>query len=128
LACADVRGRGQIRCSDGLLFAHRVVWELTYGPIPEGMCVCHHCDNPSCCNPKHLFLGTQADNIADRDKKGHTAHGEQNGLSKLTKKQVLEIRRRYTIGGITQKSLAGEYDVSQQQVSRVVNHNDWNHI
>ena len=51
-------------------YTHRVAWELVNGTIPDGMCVCHHCDNPPCCNPRHLFLGTQNDNIQDSIKKG----------------------------------------------------------
>ena len=58
-------------------YSHRVAWELTYGPIPEDKCICHHCDNPSCCNPKHLFLGTTADNMHDRDRKGHNNNGKK---------------------------------------------------
>ena len=58
-------------------YTHRIAWELTYGPVPDGMQVCHHCDNPPCCNPTHLFLGTQADNMHDRDRKGRNSsrHG-----------------------------------------------------
>jgi len=63
----------------GLIFdrrtrrAHRVAWELTHGPIPEGLNVLHRCDNPPCCNPAHLFLGTDGDNAADREAKGRSA-------------------------------------------------------
>ena len=68
------RGYGQVYQPNHKLLAHRVAWELECGPIPDGMSVLHQCDNPPCCNPAHLFLGTQADNISDRDQKGHHAN------------------------------------------------------
>ena len=72
--------------------AHRYAWTITNGPIPEGLNVLHHCDNRRCCNPKHLFIGTQKENIHDRDAKGRTANGEQHGHCKLTNDIVRMIK------------------------------------
>lgn len=79
-----------------LLAAHRVAYELVNGPIPDGQCVLHECDNPPCCNPTHLFLGTQTENIHDMREKGRECCGEEHGASKLTRLQVEEARRLYT--------------------------------
>jgi hypothetical protein len=73
--------------------AHRVSYQLHVGPIPDGMTVLHRCDNPSCTNPRHLFVGTNSDNNADRDAKGRAAYGERNH-AKLTEANVIAIRSR----------------------------------
>lgn len=69
-------GYGKIRVGGKGILAHRFAWELVNGPIPPGMCVCHRCDNPPCCNVAHLWLGTQADNNADMYAKGRSASGD----------------------------------------------------
>ena len=98
--------------------AHRIAWELTYGPIPNGMNVLHHCDNPPCVNPNHLFLGTHADNVHDMMAKGHLVvpdnTGEKNGRAKLTVEQVREIKealKHYHYGMYSQ--LGRQYGVAE---------------
>jgi hypothetical protein len=99
-------------------YAHRVAWILTYGPIPEGLCVLHHCDNRACCNPYHLFLGTRADNAADASRKGQKA-------KKLTKEEVLEIRDLYSTGELTQRELADKFDIDRSAVSDITRRKWW---
>lgn len=122
IAGKDFDGYGQFRLDRTTRSAHRIAWELIYGGIPEGLCVLHHCDNPACVNPKHLFLGTQIDNIRDRDKKGRVAHnyGEKNGrgTAKLTKKDVFEIRKLLQ-RGLTQKEIAEMFGVVHQTISKI---------
>ena len=110
--------------------AHRIAYLFTYGDIPEGLVVCHHCDNRKCCNPKHLFLGTQADNVADMHRKGRARGntkgiGEKNGRAKLTASKVSEIRMRYQNEGISYRRLAKEYGVGLSQIARIINHKQW---
>lgn len=112
-----------------LVLAHRWAYEHFVGPIPEGLSVLHRCDNPPCVNPAHLWLGTKADNNADRSIKGRDAHpqGEQNGRSKLTEDDVREIRRRYSQGEY-QRVIAADYGLGQTTVSGIVRSVSWAHI
>lgn len=127
------QGYGRI-CSRGskkILVAHRVVWELTNGPIPDGMEVCHNCpegDNPACVNLAHLFLGTHAQNMADAASKGRMAQGEASPRAKLTAEKVREARRRYKAGGVSIRSLSREYSVHHSSLSSAIFGRSWKSI
>lgn len=107
--------------------AHRVSWELHFGPIPTGAQVLHHCDNPRCVNPHHLFLGTNYDNVQDKMRKGRLGPrgGESNGRSVLTKDQIVGVRRRYAANEAYQRELAEEYGVTQATISSIVRGDRW---
>lgn len=107
--------------------AHRVAWELFNGEIPDGMCVCHTCDNPLCCNPNHLFLGTHADNMQDKSHKGRTnpVRGDRASWKKLCSSDVLKIREVYSTGNYTQRELAKLYRVSQSTILFILQRRNW---
>lgn len=118
----------------GSMLAHRAAFTVTNGPIPPGMCVLHACDNPPCCRPDHLFLGTHADNMADMATKGRAGvlPSEQYPRAVLTAKQVEEIRSRRHPGeqhrtgsGLTVRELAAEYGVTHPEIVRIVNGERW---
>ena len=112
--------------------AHRVSWQIHFGPIPEGMLVCHKCDNRECCNPKHLFLGTNKDNMQDCKTKGRfsSRKGENNYAAKLTNAQVDALKSAYAALPVgksgykkrkgTVKKLATEFGISRKHVGAIV--------
>lgn len=108
--------------------AHRVAWELAYGPIPDGLQVLHRCDNPPCVNPCHLFLGTAIDNVQDRHEKGRSRGpcGEDHGRSKLTEDQVREIRRLQGIEPV--RAIAAKMGVSPSAVQFILIGHTWRHL
>jgi hypothetical protein len=107
--------------------AHRFIWISKFGDIPNNMHVLHKCDNRLCVNPDHLFLGTHQDNMIDRNEKGRTAvqRGEKCGTSKLTEKEVKEIKDHYTKKEMSQYQLAKKYNVHQSVISRAINGKTW---
>jgi hypothetical protein len=113
------------RCNMHL--AHRVAWELTSGPIPEGLRVLHHCDNPCCVRPDHLFLGTAKDNTRDMLQKGREARGERHGVSKLTAGKVREARRLRE-EGLTYAAIGARLGVNASAVYKVVKGKRWGHV
>lgn len=109
------------------LRAHRVAYELARGPVPDGLFVLHRCDNPPCCNPAHLFLGTNTENTADRNAKGRTARGTRSACHRLTDSAVGEIRQR-SAGGESRASLARAFGVDESTIRGVVNGKYWSHV
>jgi hypothetical protein len=107
----------------GWAFTHRVAWELANGPIPDGMCVLHRCDNPPCCNPDHLFLGTLSDNTQDMIAKGrgsgHRPSGEAHPDARLSDTDVAEMRRLApSVGNYAE--LGRLFGVSKQHARNIV--------
>jgi len=123
MQCRDKKGYGYKGWEGKVWKAHRLVIHLLGVHLTPEIHVLHRCDNPPCCNPDHLFLGTNKDNVIDKVNKGKQSRGESHPGAKLTDAQVEEIRGRYLAGGITQKSLAKEYRISARQISCIVSNN-----
>lgn len=127
----DLEGYGRLTRGPGVsIKAHRLAYQLFKGPIPEGMIVCHKCDNPTCVNPAHLYAGTFQDNVGDclrrgRFRAGGKPHpGERNGRAKLTEVQALSIIDRYGAGEKASK-LAKEFGMTTGAVHRLLKGTSW---
>lgn len=118
-------GYGQFSYKLKTVSSHRYSWYLAYGEIPEGLFVLHKCDNKICCNPNHLFLGTQKDNSDDKVSKQRHTKGNNHGMSKLTENQVFEIRRLWNTGKYYQREIGEMFDVSQTAISNILLRKTW---
>jgi len=111
-------------------YAHRWAYRLSKGPIENGMFVCHRCDNKLCCNPAHLFLGTNEENMKDKVNKGRQAKGNANPLAKLSPDKVIQIRKMLAEGRLYQWKIAEMFGVNQSVISRLktMERNSWYHV
>lgn len=127
--CRDECGYGRINRDGRLVRIHRSTYEDDHGPLPEGIEVCHHCDNPACWRPDHLFAGTHADNMVDMAKKGRSGvlRGSLNGCAKLNETQVAEIKKRLALGGKC-RALGHEYGVSEGAINLIRRGDKWKHV
>ena len=119
-------GYGKFRIWGRVYKANRVAYFVAHKVDPGALCVCHTCDNPDCVNPAHLFLGTPADNVADKMRKNrHVASpGERHGMHKLTETQVLAIRQ----ADGSQRAIAKLFGISQKQVFSILHRKSWKHL
>ena len=111
-----------------MLLAHRVAYEIATGIDPGNLKVLHSCDNPICCNPAHLSLGSSLDNSQDMVSKNRQSKGERVPSAKLKSDSIPQIRALYATGGYSQKAIALMFGVSQGAIFRVVNGETWKHI
>lgn len=129
-------GYGEMKVAKGVdAYAHRLSWGIAFGEIPPGMWVLHRCDNPTCVNPQHLFLGTQTDNMRDAVRKRRHVSGfminrpvgERHGSAKMIESDVVEIRR-LAASGIGSAEIAQRIGISRQAVRGVVSGRSWRHV
>lgn len=127
----DRHGYGRIRANNRgpSLLAHRVAWEAHNAePVPAELCVCHRCDNRLCVNPSHLFIGTNLENIQDRDAKKRQTRGTRHHKSKLTPEQVAQIRRLFAEGQQTKSQLAKRFGITDTSVHLIIIRRNWRHL
>lgn len=128
-AARNAKGYGQFGVQGRMFVATRLMYSLEKGEIPSGILVCHTCDNPCCCNPDHLFLGTPKDNQSDKSAKGRCApqKGSRNNHARLTESDVREIRSLRS-NGMQVADLASRFNVHQTTVSKIITRATWLHV
>lgn len=137
------KGSGKLTCYGSLtigsrtdnsrrtISAHRYSYIVFNGDIPKGAFVCHKCDNPSCVNPEHLFVGTRQDNVNDRESKNRNNHvfGKESRKSGLTELDIINIIQKYDTGNYSLRELAKEYNIkSHKSILEIINRKTWSHV
>lgn len=124
------QGYGAFYLKNKNLKAHRFYYEAFVGKITDGMQVNHHCDNKICCNVEHLYVGTQKQNIDDREKRnrGIRISGEKHHKTIVSEKDIQFIRKLYELKIFTQKVIGSFFNMDQRSISQIVNHKRWKHI
>lgn len=123
-------GYGQFTIRHKNYRSHRIAYDLTYDTIPDGKQVLHHCDNRKCCNPNHLFLGTNQDNMMDAKIKGKFLgrDGKNNSNSKFMDFEIMEIRNLYMSGLYSYRNLSNIYKTSHSNICNIINKKSWKNI
>jgi len=127
-AGTSAAGYGIFNVGETDYISTRISYSLHYKQDPLELCVLHKCDNPKCCNPHHLFLGTKSDNMKDMADKGRSNKGEAVNTNKLTEEQVKYIRLAYATGAMNKSELAREFGVYHSNIISIVNNKTWKHI
>lgn len=122
--CRSSSGYGALNVAGRMVATHRLAWEMANGAIPSGLFICHSCDNPSCINPAHLFLGTHIQNMADCKSKKRTMRGERHHQAKLSISVVREIR----LGNGPLRFDAVRFGVSESTITRIRHGKLWGHL
>ena len=120
------KGHGMFRHGN-VMYAHRVAYATWVGEIPDGIQVRHICDNPPCCNPHHLLVGTYQDNIDDMVERNRQAKGEKNGSAKITAETAQQIYDEYATPGISIRKVAKDHGISPATVSDIWQGRTWTH-
>jgi len=131
IAATNKKGYGKLNNgSNNWILAHRFAWESINGMIPERMYVLHCCDNPSCVNVNHLYLGTKKDNANDRESRdrGNHASGTKHGKNKLLPSQVYEIRDAYDTGKYSFRQLGKIYGIDGKSVADIIDRKNWSNL
>lgn len=124
----DARGYGSISIWPTRTGSHRVAYALTHGEIPDEFIVRHDCDNPPCCNPSHLRLGTMVDNNRDKTERGRDAKGEGHGMARYTTEQVREVKRLLATTGLTHAEIAASAGVKVDTVDKISSGRQWKEV
>jgi len=131
--CKNNKGYGMFRVNNKHKYVHRFSYEIHKGEIPKGKFVCHHCDNPSCVNPDHLFCGTNSDNLMDASRKGRLKNrnhptGSKNGFSKLNEQKVKKIKKQLMDKTKTYEEISKPYGVDKTTIGLIARNKTWAHV